>query len=133
MIAGARKAKKILVVDDEPELVKALELRFSNEGFHVITAADGEEGLRKAKEEGPDLIILDIMLPKMDGYKVCNQLKSDARYQQIPIIMLTVKYQDKDKIEGFKTGADEYITKPFEFDELAKRVYNHLGMKKDLR
>ncbi len=120
-------AKKILVVEDEPELVKALDVRLRSQGYEVITAFDGEEGLRKAREESPDLIILDLMLPKMDGFKVSRMLKFDERYAHIPVIMLTAKSEREDKALGKETGADEYITKPFEWEHLSKVVKSHLG------
>ena len=119
-------AKRILVVEDEPELVKALEVRLKTQDYEVITAFDGEEGLRKAREESPDLIILDIMLPKMDGFKVSRLLKFDERYKHIPVIMLTAKSEREDKSLGEETGADEYITKPFEWEHLSEMVKKHL-------
>ncbi len=119
-------AKRILVVEDEPELVKALEVRLKTQDYDVITAFDGEEGLRKAREESPDLIILDIMLPKMDGFKVSRLLKFDERYKHIPVIMLTAKSEREDKSLGEETGADEYITKPFEWEHLSEMVKKHL-------
>ena len=120
-------AKKILVVEDEPELVKALEVRLKTQDYEVVTAFDGEEGLNKAREENPDLIILDIMLPKMDGFKVSRLLKFDERYEHIPIIMLTAKAEQEDKVLGEETGADEYITKPFEWTYLSEKIKEHLG------
>ena len=120
-------AKKILVVEDEPELVKALEVRLKTQDYEVITAIDGEEGLRKARQENPDLIILDIMLPKMDGFKVSRLLKFDERYEDIPIIMLTAKVEKEDEALGGETGADEYITKPFEWSYLSEKIKEHLG------
>ena len=119
--------KKILVVDDEPELVKALDVRLKQEGFDVLTALDGEEGLNKARQEKPDLIILDVMLPKLDGYKVSRLLKFDKDYKHIPVIMLTAKIEEEDKALGEETGADEYVTKPFEWEELLKKVKEYLG------
>ena len=115
-------AKKVLVVEDEPELVKAPELRLKTQKYEVIKAFDGEEGLRKAREEAPDLIILDVMLPKMDGFKVSRMLKFDERYEKIPIIMLTAKSEMEDKALGEETGANEYITKPFEWEHLSKKI-----------
>ncbi|MFC1671881.1 response regulator transcription factor [Planctomycetota bacterium] len=120
--------KKILVVEDEPELVKALEVRLKNQDFEIISALDGEEGLRKAREENPDLILLDVMLPKIDGFRVARFLKFDEKYKHIPIIMLTAKVEDEDKALGQETGADEYITKPFEWDFLFEKVKEYLGV-----
>jgi len=114
--------KTILVIDDEPFLVKALKIRLELAGYKVITAYDGLEGLNKAQDEKPDLIILDVMLPKKNGYQICQQLKSDDQYQHIPIIMLTAKGQKSDKEWGEKTGADIYLTKPFEDTELLAKI-----------
>jgi len=114
--------KKILVVDDEPFLVKALQIRLEHEGYEVISAYDGLEGLNKAREEKPDLIILDVMMPKKNGYQVCQELKSDDQYKYIPIIMLTAKGQKTEKEWGERTGADVYITKPFEDKELLAEI-----------
>jgi two-component system alkaline phosphatase synthesis response regulator PhoP len=119
--------KKILVVEDETELVAALKVRLETQDYEVVTAFDGEDGLRKAREEEPDLIILDVMLPKMDGFKVARLLKFDERYKSIPIIMLTAKSEQEDKALGEETGADEYITKPFEWEYLSRKIKEHLG------
>ncbi len=106
--------KKILLVEDEADLVELMKLRFEANGYSVISAGDGPEGLDKAKREKPDIIILDIMLPKMDGYKVCGLLKRDARYAKIPIILFTAKAQESDRQMGEEAAADMYITKPFD-------------------
>lgn len=118
--------KKVLIVDDEVDLVETIRFPLEMEGYTVLVSYNGEEALNKARKENPDLIILDIMLPKLDGYKVCRLLKFDERYKNIPIIMLTAKAQEKDKIIGTKTGADEYITKPFELEELLEKVRSYL-------
>jgi DNA-binding response OmpR family regulator len=118
--------KRILVVDDEVDLVETVRFSLELEGWDVLIAYNGEEGLNQARKESPDLILLDLMLPKLDGYKVCRLLKFDERYKHIPILMLTAKTQEKDKILGKETGADEYITKPFDIDELMKKVKNYL-------
>lgn len=114
--------KKILVVDDEVGLAKVVEIRLKAAGYDVILAYDGQEGLEKAKAENPDLMILDLMLPKMDGFKVCGLLKSDARYKKIPIIIYTARVQDSDQQLGKEVGADAYITKPFEPQVLLGKV-----------
>ena len=106
--------KRILVVDDEVGIVEMLKMRLEANNYEVITASDGQEGLEKAKKEKPDLIILDLMLPKMDGYKVCVMLKRDQRYMKIPIIMFTARAQESDRNLGKEVGADEYIAKPFD-------------------
>jgi DNA-binding response OmpR family regulator len=118
--------KRILVVDDEVDLVETVRFSFELEGYDVLVAYNGEEALNQARKENPDLILLDLMLPKLDGYKVCRLLKFDERYKHIPILMLTAKIQEKDKVTGMETGANEYITKPFEMDELMKKVKNYL-------
>ena len=120
-------AKKILLVDDEPELVEMVKTRLKANNYEVITASDGQEGLDKAKREKPDLIILDIMLPRMDGYKVCGLLKADTRHNKIPIIMFTARAHESDKKLGKELGADAYITKPFESVELLGKINELLG------
>ena len=119
--------KKILVVDDEIDLVETLRFPLELEGYNVLVSHDGEDALNQARREKPDLILLDLMLPKLDGYKVCRLLKFDERYKHIPILMLTAKTQEKDKILGMETGADEYITKPFEMDLLINKVKAYLN------
>ena len=118
--------KKILVVDDEVDLVETVRFPLEMKGFDVLVSYNGEDALSQARKEKPDLIILDLMLPKLDGYKVCRLLKFDERYKHIPILMLTAKTQEKDKILGKETGADEYITKPFEMDDLMEKVKKYL-------
>ena len=119
--------KKILVVDDEADLVETVRFPLEMEGFNVLVSYNGEDALNQARKEKPDLIILDLMLPKLDGYKVCRLLKFDENYKHIPILMLTAKTQEKDKILGMETGADEYITKPFEMDDLMGKVKAYLN------
>jgi len=114
--------KKILLVDDEKELVEMIKMRLEASGYEVIPAYDGQEALDKAKREKPDLIILDLMLPKMDGYKACGLLKADTRYNKIPIIMFTARAQDSDIKMGEEVGADAYITKPFETEILLGKI-----------
>ncbi len=118
---------KILVVDDEVDLVETLRFPLEMEGFNVLVSYNGEDALNKARKENPDLILLDLMLPKLDGYKVCRLLKFDERYKHIPILMLSAKTQEKDKIIGMETGADEYITKPFDMDELIGKIKAYLN------
>lgn len=119
--------KKILVVDDEVDLVNTIRFSLETEGYTVLVSYNGEDALNQARKENPDLILLDIMLPKLDGYKVCRLLKFDERYKHIPILMLTAKTQEKDKILGMETGADEYIRKPFDIDELMEKVKSYLN------
>ena len=119
--------KKILIVDDEVDLVETVRFPLEMEGYHVLVSYNGEDALNQARKENPDLILLDLMLPKLDGYKVCRLLKFDDRYKHIPILMLTAKTQEKDKALGMETGANEYITKPFEMDDLLKKVKAYLN------
>ena len=113
---------KILVVDDEPEAVELLEFNLKQAGFEVIAAADGAEALRKARSVLPSLIVLDLMLPEIDGLEVCKMLRRDPATARIPIIMLTAKAAEIDRIIGLELGADDYITKPFSPRELVLRV-----------
>src|SRR4030067_3681781 len=117
--------KKILVVDDEVDLLEPVRFPLEMKGFDVLVSYNGEDALSQARKEKPDLIILDLMLPKLDGYKVCRLLKFEERYKHIPIFMLTAKTQEKDKILGKETGADAYITKPFDVDELVERIKSY--------
>jgi two-component system alkaline phosphatase synthesis response regulator PhoP len=119
--------KKILVVDDEPDLVETVRYPLEMEGYQVLVAYNGEDALNQARKDSPDLIILDLMLPKLDGYKVCRLLKFDERYKHIPVLMLTAKTQEKDRLLGKETGADEYMTKPFDIDKLLERVKFYLS------
>lgn len=120
--------EKILIIEDEEDLVKGLKLNLADEGYEVDWAYDGEDGLRKALEEAPDLIILDIMLPKMNGLDICRELRQ--KNMNIPIIMLTAKGKEIDKVVGLEIGADDYMTKPFSIRELLARVKAHLRRKK---
>ncbi len=115
---------KILIVEDEPDMVTGLRDNFELEGYKVIVARDGEEGLKKALEEKPDLIVLDLMLPKMSGLDVCRNLRKSSF--DAPILMLTARGQELDKVLGLEVGADDYITKPFGLNELLARVRAHL-------
>ena len=113
---------KILIVDDEKTIVEAVKYNLDKEGFRTVVAYDGTEALRLARREEPDLILLDWMLPEMDGLAVCRILKQEAKTKHIPVIMLTVKSEERDKVLGLETGADDYVTKPFSARELAARV-----------
>src|ERR1700689_4882501 len=112
----AHKPVKILVVEDEPAMVAGLRDNFEFEGYEVITAHDGIEGLQRALDESPDLVILDVMMPRMSGLEVCRQLR--AKRASIPIIMLTARGQEVDKVVGLELGADDYVTKPFSIREV---------------
>ncbi len=120
-------SKKILIVDDEMDLVETVRFPLEVEGYHVLVSYNGEDALNQARKENPDLILLDLMLPKLDGYEVCRRLKCDDRCKHIPILMLTAKFQEKDKALGMETGANEYITKPFDIRDLLKKVKGYLN------
>ena len=110
---------RILVVDDEKTIVKGIKFNLEKEGYEVLVAYDGEEALQVFNEESPDLIVLDLMLPKMDGFDVCRNIRKTS---DVPIVMLTARGEDIDKILGLELGADDYVTKPFNPRELAARV-----------
>jgi DNA-binding response OmpR family regulator len=113
---------KILVVDDEPDAIELLKVNLKSAGYEVVTAADGDEALKKARAVLPDLIVLDVMLPEVDGLEVCKILRRDQRVSAIPIIMLTAKAAEIDRVLGLELGADDYVTKPFSPRELVLRV-----------
>jgi DNA-binding response OmpR family regulator len=113
---------RILLVDDEPSIVKMVGKRLEVEGFEVLIAMDGQDGLAKARSASPDLIVLDLMLPKMNGYEICTMLKQDARYQRIPVVLFTAKAQEKDEKLGMECGADAYVRKPFRAQELLEKI-----------
>ena len=110
---------KILVVDDEELLVKGIRFNLQNEGYEIITGSNGVEAVEKAKDSNPDLIILDVMMPEMDGMTACARIRE---FSNVPIILLTAKTDDMDKLMGFEHGADDYVTKPFNILELKARV-----------
>jgi len=114
--------EKILIVEDEKDIIKMLEYNLKKEGFRVIAAGDGEDAIDLAIRGQPDLILLDLMLPGMDGLEVCKALKKESKASAIPIIMLTAKGQESDKVVGLELGADDYITKPFSPRELIARI-----------
>lgn len=114
--------EKILVVDDEKDIVKMLDYNLKKEGFRTVSANNGEDALDLAKKEYPDLIILDLMLPKIDGLEVCKIFKKESKTSAIPIIMLTAKTHESDKVVGLELGADDYVTKPFSPRELIARI-----------
>ena len=111
---------RILIVEDEPNMVAGLRDNFEYEGYEVLTASDGAEGLGRALNDAPDLVVLDVMMPKMSGLDVCKQLK--AKRPSIPVIMLTARGQEVDKVVGLELGADDYVTKPFSIRELLARI-----------
>ena len=113
---------KVLVVDDEPGIVAIVQTNLEAEGYSVVAAADGEEALRRVQEEHPDLVILDVMMPVMDGWQVLERLERDEKTAGLPVIMLTAKAQDEDILQGLEQGAVEYMTKPFYPEDLAASV-----------
>ena len=117
---------RILVVDDELDLVAVLRMGLEIQGFEVIEAMDGEEGLRRARQDRPDLMVLDLMLPKMDGYKVCRALKYDERYRSLPIIILSARSGDQDRKLALDMGADLFMTKPYEISDLVAKIRQKL-------
>jgi len=119
--------KRVLIVDDEQDIVESIKFNLELEDIECLEAYDGEQALTKAKKEMPDLIILDIMLPKINGYKVARLLSFDEAYKNIPIIMLTARTQEKDMLLGEETGAKEYITKPFSMDDLVALIKKYLS------
>jgi len=114
--------KKVLVVDDEADIVELVSYNLKKEGYQVLSAYDGEEALSLARQENPDLVILDLMLPKIDGFRVCRVLKKEEPTAKTPIIMLTAKTREEDRVAGLDLGADDYVTKPFSPRELLARV-----------
>ena len=113
---------RILVADDEPHILKALDFKLKSLGHTIISAVDGGEALKIATEERPDLVLLDVMMPVMDGFQVLRTLKSQEETKNIPVIMLTARSQGKDIVAGLEDGAADYVTKPFNFAELIARV-----------
>lgn len=119
--------KKILIVDDEQDIVESLKFVLEvDEDYMCYCAYNGEDGLRLAKEIMPDLIILDVMMPKINGYKISRLLKFDNKYKDIPILMITARSQEGDKLIGEETGVNEYITKPFELSDVVEKVNEYL-------
>jgi DNA-binding response OmpR family regulator len=112
----------IMVVEDSPTYLRKISALLQDRGYHTITAIDGEEAMEKAIQDGPTLIVLDVILPKKNGFQVCRQLKTSPAIQNIKILMLTSKSQDSDRFWGLKQGADDYMTKPFDEDEFVTNV-----------
>ncbi len=118
--------KKILIVDDEQDIVESLKFVLEGNDYTCYCAYNGEDGLNMARELMPDLLILDVMMPRINGYKISRLLKFDSKYKDIPILMITARSQEEDKLIGEETGADEYITKPFDLDEVLEIVNKYL-------
>ena len=115
-------AKTILVIDDEPELVKLLDYNLTKAGYLVLSARDGEKGLAAARQHHPDLVVLDVMMPGLDGWEVCKKLRAEPATAAVPLLMLTAKAEEGDRVLGLELGADDYVTKPFGVNELLARV-----------
>src|SRR3954465_643908 len=113
---------RILIIEDERGLTDVLTYNLQREGYDTVVAHDGQEGLRKAQMQLPDLIILDLMLPTMDGLEVCRELRAGERTRTVPILMLTAKSEETDQVVGFSMGADDYVTKPFSVKVLLQRI-----------
>lgn len=124
-------ALKILVCDDERHIVRLIQVNLERQGYTVVTAYDGKEGLEKIKAEKPDLVVLDVMMPYMDGFEVLKTLRREPQFENLPVIMLTAKAQDKDVFEGYHYGADMYLTKPFNPMELVTFVKRIAAGSKD--
>jgi DNA-binding response OmpR family regulator len=117
----------VLIADDDVDIVRFVALNLRLEGFDVVAAHDGQEALAKALDVQPDLIVLDTMMPGMNGYEVCSRLRDDQRGSPIPVIMLTAKSLDADRVKAFTAGADDWVTKPFDPADLVSRVKHRLG------
>jgi DNA-binding response OmpR family regulator len=122
-------AKRILIVEDDPSVLRATSFILEKEGYEVLTAVDGLGGLKKAKEENPDLLILDVMLPGIDGFEICHSLRAEAQTAHLPILMFSAKGQETDKTTGLKVGADEYLVKPVDREVLISKVATWLSTK----
>lgn len=120
--------KKILIVDDEPNIIISLEFLMKKEGFEIAVAGDGDEALAKVASFAPDLILLDVMMPKKSGYEVCEALRADPARAGLLIVMLTAKGRDTEVAKGLAIGADAYVTKPFSTKELVAKVKGMLGV-----
>jgi two-component system alkaline phosphatase synthesis response regulator PhoP len=121
--------KKILVIEDDPATSRLVDYALRHEGYQVLTAPNGLTGIRKVREEKPDLLILDVMLPGMDGFEICHRLRSDPATASLPILMLSAKAQEIDRNTGAKVGADEYLAKPADPSEIVSRVASLLTKK----
>ena len=120
-------SKTVLIVDDEEYIVTSLEYVMKSAGYDVVVAYDGEQAIEKVKETAPDLLILDVMMPKLDGFEVCEKIRANPLWESIRIIMLTAKGRDSERDKGISMGADAYMTKPFSTRDILKRVTELLG------
>ena len=126
-MSAAATAPRIVVADDEPDVRELIACRLSRSGYEVVEATDGAEALRLALAEPPDLVVLDVMMPKLDGYELTRRLRADPATRRVPVILLTARAQEADVSQGFAAGADDYLRKPFNPDELVARVRAVLG------
>lgn len=124
--------KKILVIEDDPATSRLVDYSLRHEGYQVFTASNGLEGIRKAHDEAPDLIILDVMLPGMDGFEICHRLRSEPDTANLPILMFSAKAQEIDRDTGLKVGADDYLSKPAAPNDIVSHVENLLAKKKQV-
>ncbi len=120
-------AKRILIVDDEPNIVLSLEFLMKKAGYEVSTAEDGEQALAAIHEQHPDLVLLDVMMPRKDGFQVCQSIREEDEFQDLRIVMLTAKGRDLEQEKGLSLGADDYITKPFSTQDVVNKVRQLLG------
>jgi phosphate regulon transcriptional regulator PhoB len=114
--------KRILIIEDDPDIVELVRYNLSKEGYQVAAVGDGVTGLEKTRKSQPDLIVLDLMLPKLSGLEVCKEIRNDAALKQLPILMLTARGEEMDRVVGLEVGADDYVTKPFSPRELVARI-----------
>lgn len=121
--------KKILVIEDDPATSRLVDYTLRHKGYQVMTASNGLEGIRKAQREKPDLLILDVMLPGIDGFEICNRLRAEPDTAQLPILMFSAKAQEIDRDTGLKVGADDYLSKPADPSEIVRRVESLLARK----
>ncbi|MGH2706427.1 MAG: GGDEF domain-containing response regulator [Actinomycetota bacterium] len=126
-------AERVLIADDDPDIIRFVQISLDLEGYEIFTAGDGEEALREVREHVPDLVLLDIMMPRLDGFEVCRRLRSDPRTAMVSVIMLTAKSLSADKLVGLTAGADDYIIKPFDPVELVARVRSTLRRAREMR
>jgi len=126
-------SKKILVIEDDPGSLRLTQYTLEHKGYEVLTASNGLEGLKKAQNEGPDLIILDVMLPGIDGFEICHHLRAEPQTAKLPILMLSAKAREVDKDTGHKVGADDYLTKPASPSEIIDKVESLLAQKIGVR
>lgn len=121
--------KKILIIDDEKDVVAELLLRLEAEGWEILAAYDGEEGLKKTRDQKPDLVLLDIVMPKLSGYQVCRKIKDDPEIKEIPVIMLTAKSDASTKFTAKDIGSEGYVTKPFDSEKLVEKINKLINKK----